>query len=209
MPTSSDPKIQSIIENNANVYQGQGKLANYQVKLHINDIVQPVIQPQRCLPYHMRKQVSEELQKLVEQDIIDKVSDEPTPWISPIVCTPKKAGGLLLCVDMREATTAIQRERHLMPSIADFKEEVNNYRYFSKLDIKQAYHQLKLAPESRYITTFSTHEEFYRYKLLNYGATSATEIYQNVLQQHLNDIRGVKNIADDVLMQGPICEAHD
>ena len=36
----------------------------------------------------MRKEVSQERQKLVEQDIIEEVVNQPTPWISPIVCTP-------------------------------------------------------------------------------------------------------------------------
>ena len=144
----------------------------------------------------------------MEQDIIEKVSDEPTPWISPIVCTPKKTGGLRLCVYMREANTAIQRERHLMPTIADFKAEVNNYsRHFSKSQASLS--PIGTCPESRYITTFSTHEGLYRYKRLNYGTTSAAEIYQNILQQHLSDIRGVKNIADDVLIHGPTPEAQD
>ena len=61
MPTSADPKIQKIIENDVNVFLGQGKLAHYQVKLHINDKVQPVIQTHRRLPHHMREQVSAEL----------------------------------------------------------------------------------------------------------------------------------------------------
>ena len=111
----------------------------------------------------MRKDVSKELEKLVKQDIIEKVIDQPTPWISPIVCTPKKDGGIRLCVDMRAANEAIERKRHIMPTIQDFKAEVNGSKFFSKIDLKQAYHQLELEPESRYVTTFSTHEGLYQY----------------------------------------------
>ena len=136
----------------------------------------------------MRKEVSKELEKLVKQDIIEKVIDQPTPWISPIVCTPKKDGGIRLCVDMRAANEAIERERHIMPTIQDFKAEVNGSKFFSKIDLKQAYHQLELEPESRYVTTFSTHEGLYRYKRLNYGTNSAAEIFQNTLQSNLSDI---------------------
>ena len=68
MSASFDPKI---IENNTIFFQGQGKLANDQVKLNINDKVLPVVQPQCRLPYRMRRQVSAELQKVVEQDIIE------------------------------------------------------------------------------------------------------------------------------------------
>lgn len=96
------------------------------------------MQPQRRIPYHVRKDVARELAKLEEQDIIEKVVDQPTPWISPIVVTPKKDGGTRICVDMREANKAIERERHTMPTLNDFKTEVNGAKYFSKLDLKQA-----------------------------------------------------------------------
>ena len=209
VPTTSDPRIRNILDKYSTVFKGIGKLNNQKVKLHIRDNVKPVIQPQRRIPYHMRKQVSKELQKLVEQDIIEPVMDQPTPWISPIVCTPKSDGGIRLCVDMREANQAIDRERHIMPTIQDFKAEVNGSQYFSKLDLKQAYHQLELEPESRFITTFSTHEGLFQYKRLNYGTSSAAETFQNTLEQNISDIRGAKNIADDILIHGKTRKAHD
>ena len=189
IPRSDDPEIDKLLNKYKTVFVGQGKLKNEQIKLHINEDISPVAQPQRRIPYHLRKAVSKELEKLVEEDIIEKVTDQPTPWISPIVCTPKKDGGTRICVDMREANQAIQRERHVMPTLQDFKAEVNGSKFFSKIDLKQAYHQLELHPESRFITTFSTHEGLFRYKRLNYGTNSAAEIFQNVLQSNLSDIR--------------------
>ena len=157
----------------------------------------------------MRKAVSKELEKLIEQDIIEPVIDQPTPWISPIVCVPKKDGGTRICVDMREANNAIIRERHIMPTLDDFKTAVNGSKYFSKIDLKQAYHQVELDPESRFITTFSTHEGLFRYKRLSYGTSSSAELFQNILQRNLSDIKNVKNIADDIIIFGKNREEHD
>ncbi|CAB3987363.1 Hypothetical predicted protein [Paramuricea clavata] len=67
------------------------------------------------------------------------------------------------------------------------KAEVNGAKFFSKIDLKQAYHQLELHPDSRFITTFSTHEGLFR-------------DIQNVLQQNLSDIRGVKNLVDGIII---------
>ena len=89
-PTSPDQKVNEILQKYTTVFEGQGKLKDFQVKLHINENIKPIIQPQRRLPYHLRKEVSKELKTLVDQDIIERVENEPTPWISPIVCTPKK-----------------------------------------------------------------------------------------------------------------------
>ena len=187
-----EQKIQEIINQYSTVFEGQGKLNNKKIKLYIRDDVNLVMQPQRRIPYHIRQDVSKELKKLQDQDVIEKVTNQPTPWTSPIVATPKKDGGIRICVDMREANQAIERERHTMPTLQDFKAEVNGAKFFSKIDLKQAYHQLELHEESRFITTFTTHEGLYQYKRLNYGTNSAAEIFQNVLQRNLSDIRGVK-----------------
>ena len=209
LPSSTDGNIQRLLNRYQNVFEGEGKLKDQRVKLHIKDDVNPIVQPQRRIPYHMRKAVSKELKKLTEQDIIEKVVDQPTPWVSPIVCIPKKDGGTRICVDMREANNAIKRERHIMPTLNDFKAAVNGAKYFSKIDLKQAYHQVELEPESRFITTFSTHEGIYQYKRLNYGTSSAAEVFQNILQRNLSDIPGVKNIADDIIIFGKDRKEHD
>ena len=71
---------------------------------------------------------------------------------------------------MRQANRAIQRERHLMPTVDDM---IND----SKLDLNAGYHQLELAPESRYITKCSTHISLRRYKRLNFGISFASEVF--------------------------------
>ena len=209
LPKCTDQNIQRIIDKYETVFVGEGKLNTQQVKLHINEKVKPVVHPQRRIPYHLRKEVSKELKRLVEEDIIEEVRNQPTPWISSIVCIPKKDGDTRICVDMREANQAISRQRHVMPTLSDFKAEMNGSKYFSKIDLKQAYHQLELMEESRYITTFSTHEGLFRYKRLNYGTNSAAEIFQNIFQRSLSDIQGVKNIADDIIIHGKTRKLHD
>ena len=110
----------------------------------------------------MRKKVARELDQLEQQGIIEKV-DGPTPWVSPLVITPKKSGDVRICVDMRMANRAINRERHPTPTIDDLIHTLNGATVFSKLDLRAGYHQLTLAPESHYITTFTTHKGLRRY----------------------------------------------
>ena len=146
-------------------------MKNYQVKLNVDKTVQSVTQKHRRISFHLRKGVDEEQINLQEADIIATVTDGPTEWISPChaVPKPKQPGKLRLCVDMRAPNKAILRTRHIIPTIEDLVVDLNGAKYFSKLDMNQGYHQLELAPESRYITTFSTHRGLYRYKRLNFG----------------------------------------
>ena len=93
---------------------------------------------------------------------------------------------------MRAANEAIKRVRHPIPTVEDISFDLNGATCFSKLDLSQAYHQLELDEESRYITTFSTHIGLVRCKRLNYGANAAAEIFQYILQTQLKGLTGVK-----------------
>ena len=175
------------------LFNGIGRLKNFEVKLHINEAVPPVAQPARRIPFHLRKKVSAALKRLENKRIIEKV-DGPTPWISPLVIIPKNDRRVRLCVDMRMPNRAIQRERHPSPTIDDLIHEMNGAKVFSKLDLRSGYHQLSLAKESRYITTFVTHKGLRRYTRLNFGTNSASELFQNVIYNQVHDIPGVINM---------------
>ncbi|XP_030599671.1 olfactory receptor 10A3-like [Archocentrus centrarchus] len=70
-----------LVESHPDLFQGIGKLKDFQVKLHINPDVKPSCQPHRRVPFHIREKVEDELKKLQEDDIIEDVTD-PTPWVS-------------------------------------------------------------------------------------------------------------------------------
>ena len=80
---------------------------------------------------------------------------------------------------------------------------------FSKLDLNKGYHQLKLAPASRYITTFSTHVGLRRYKRLRFGVSSAGGVLQEAIKQVIHDIPGTLNISDDIIIFGSTKAQHD
>ena len=190
------------------LFTGNGKFTDTCVKLHIDETVTPKRQPHRRIPYHIRKDVEIELKRLEDDDIIEK-TDGPTPWISPIVVVPKKSGTVRICVDMREANTAVMREKHLMPTLDDLITDLNGATTFSTLDLRNGYHQLELHPSSRYITTFSTHVALYRYKRLMFGINSASEIFQNTVAELLRDLSGCRNISDDIIVYGKTVAEHN
>lgn len=199
-----------LVEKHPELFQGIGKLKDFQVKLHINPDIQPTCQPHRRVPFHIRKKVEAELKTLEDSDIIETITG-PTPWVSPIVAPPKPKDPdkVRICVDMRQANVAIVRERHLTPTMDDIIHELNGATVFSKLDLKAGYHQLELHPDSRYITTFSTHLGLRRYKRLNFGISSAAEVFQNAIRQTLQGIRGVMNFSDDIIVFGSTQADHD
>ena len=128
-----------IPEEYASLFDGKmGKIKDVKVKLHINQDVSPVSQRHRRIPFHVRKEVESELERLEALDVIEPVSG-PTPWISPVVVVPKKTSGVRLCIDMREANKAISREKHPMHTVDDLITDLNSSTVFSKLDLSNAY----------------------------------------------------------------------
>ncbi|GJQ84418.1 hypothetical protein Trydic_g3891 [Trypoxylus dichotomus] len=70
------------------VFNGAGNLKDCEIKLHIDNNVTPVAQTNRRIPFHFRKKVEDDLNRLEKEGIIEKVTG-PTSWISPTVIVPK------------------------------------------------------------------------------------------------------------------------
>ena len=79
---------------------------------------------------------------------------------------------------------------------------MNGSTKFSKIDLKWAFHQIELHPDSRDITTFVTHKGLFRYKRLIYSVNAAPEIFQHTIEQVLAACEGSCVIADDIIVLG-------
>ena len=93
---------------------------------------------------------------------------------------------------MRALNKAIIRERHIIPTIDDVVHDLNGCKVFSKIDLNQGYHQIPLHPDSKSLTTFSTHVGLYRYKRLNFGLSCAAEVFQKKVSEAIRGIACVK-----------------
>ena len=207
---TSEGDAGDVLKDFADIFQGVGKLRDFQLKLHINKNVKPVAQPVRRLPFGLRDKVEKKLDELLQEDIIEEIPCGPTEWTSPLVVVPKPDGDIRICVDMRRANEAIERERHRILTIEEVLHDLNGSTVFSTLDLRWGFHQIELDDEeSRQITTFVTHRGLYRYKRLMFGITSAPEKYQKIVSDVLQGCEGVANIADDVIVHGCGIEQHD
>lgn len=125
------------------------KWKGIKVKLWIDPQVIPIQQPVRRIPVALNEKVAVNLEEGLSRDIIEAVT-------GPIVLAIKENGDVRLCVDMWRATKAIRRENHSMPTFESFMIKLKDAKFFSRLDLKDVYHQLELDEASREITTFIT-----------------------------------------------------
>lgn len=132
----------------------------------------PVIHKVRNLPFSIREGVKEHLEKLLQDDIIEKV--ESAEWVAPMV-VKRPNGRLRLCIDLRDLNESILVDQYPLPRINEMLACTKGIKYFSTIDLKAAYHQVLLHPESRSLTTFVTPFGCFRSKRVPFGLASAAE----------------------------------
>lgn len=204
-----------ILKINTNVWKVSaenkiGKVAGFEVSLQIDDTVKPVQHTKCHVPIPLQEKVQKEIDLLLEQDIIEPAPRD-SPWISRLVVSPKAgdSSNVRLCVDMRAANKAIVPQHYPLPTFEDIVPHLHNCKWFSKIDLTKAFHQVVLAKESRFITTFATHQGYYRYKRLTFGMNCASEVFQSIIERVLKGIEGVRVFIDDIVLFGRTKQHHD
>lgn len=139
------------------------------------------------------------LRELEKQDIIERVT-EASEWVSPMLVKRKSINEVRIIVDLREANRAVIREVHPLPTLEQMTRKIGGNTIFTKLDIKQAFHQVELKEECRYITTFISPIGLMRYKRLMFGLSAAPELFQKVMETILADFPWLIVFIDDILI---------
>ena len=137
--TKLNPSIEQVINKYEDIFKGMGTLKNFKLQLHINQNITPIQQPICRLPCHTKQKVSDELQRLQKLNIIEPAPGKTTSL--NLVVPVLKPNGKILCLELWKANVAIERERHVIPKLEEILPELHNAKIFSKLDLREGYHQ--------------------------------------------------------------------
>ena len=192
-------KLNLLVEEYDDLFHGLGNITNFAHKINIDPNVKAVSQPLRRIPLSQMEVVSDEIDKMLDNGVIEK-STKPSPWVSNIVVVPKQSGGIRLCCDYRELNKAIIRERHVLPKVDDTLNSLSGSRYFAKIDARSGFLQLSLAEESRHLTTFITNSGCFQFKRVPFGLSDISETFQRVMEEILFGLDGVEISVDDVIV---------
>ena len=153
-----DTKLKEVLDRHADVFDGGlGCLKDVQIDLTMDEKVKPKFFKPRTVPFVWKTKVEEELTRLEQQGIISPVKH--SQWAAPIVPVPKKDGSVRICGDFKVTVNqASLTEQYPLPRAEDLFADLSGGKYFTKLDLSNAYLQLPLSNAAKKYVTINTHK---------------------------------------------------
>ena len=145
----------------------------------------------------------------MERDgIIHPISS--SAWATPIVAVPKPDGQPRLCGDYRISVNPhLQQTATTTLEVEAMFEGLHGMRYFSKVDLSNAFHQVPLDESSSLLTTINTMWGLYRFRYLPFGMNISPGIFQGVINRIITGLTGVRAYQDDLIVAGTSRTQHD
>jgi len=154
----------------------------------------------RPIPYAYREQVKKQLDGMVDEGIIEPVT-EPTEWCHPIVIVDEKGTDeKRLTVDFKHLNDQVQRPAHAMHTPRDVVSSIDEAQFFSKLDARHGYWQVPLSEEAKSLTTFIRPWGRFRYLRNPQGLISAGDEFNRRTDSAFSHIARFRKVVDDCLV---------
>ena len=117
--------------------------------------------------------------------LLDKGMMRPSssPYCLFILLVQKRDGSYRMCVEYRALNKNTIKNRFPVPQIEDIFDKLQGSTYYSHINLKSGYHQIRIVPKDIHKTAFRTQLGFYEYLVMPFGLTNAPTTFNQLMDR--------------------------
>ncbi|GJV22612.1 putative nucleotidyltransferase, ribonuclease H [Tanacetum coccineum] len=163
--------------------------------------------PYRLAPSEMQE-LSRQLQELQDKGFI---RPSHSPWGAPVLFVKKKDGSLRMCIDYRELNKLMIKNCYPLSRIDDLFDQLQGSCYFSKIDLRPGYHQLRVHEDDIPNTAFRMRYGHFEFTVMPFGLTNAPAVFMDMMNRVCKPYldKFVILFIDDILIYSKTKEDHE
>ena len=132
-----------------------------------------------------KKFIAQEIDRMLKGDIIERSNSS---WRSQVLVTKDEYRKKRLVIDYSQTINKYtELDAYPLPRIDNYVNDLAKYNYFSKIDLKSAYHQVPLREEDKKFTAFEANGGLYQFKRMPFGVTNGVPCFQRTMDEFVRD----------------------